>query len=681
MALQSCSPPAQCSFPAAPVPGSSSQIAWCPKAATPALPAGRTDCSIGRIAGTPRIAGDPREVGLLSLTFRDLEAENVKTRADVYRLLGGIRGDLGNAWRWEVAAFRNQVKGRDEAYNDVRESKLHQALARTDTTAYNPFGYTFKVQGGAVVADQPYTNPPEVIQSFTEVYRRDAKSILTSLDAKVTGGFFDYWAGSVSSAFGVEYRKEELEDIRPPFHGLNPPDSGLAADDNDIILHPPRPNVFGDRDVKSAFAEVVVPLVAPENKVPFVYAFELNGSARFEDYSDFGNTTKPKIGANLRPFAFLMLRGSYNEGFLAPSLPELYTSTRWTISGAPGTVDSYRNPVLNEGPYIDRTEFGGNPNLKPAISRGKTWGIVLDIPQIEGLSLTADYWDIRIKDRVGQRSGNQVRASDTALLNAYVASELARGVPIGQIDLGSGTANYKGDSDIVRMAPTPEDIAGFNAYNAANPGNPKAPVGRIFSVNTPFRNLNNQKVSGWDLGLRYGRTFTDHGRFVVSSEWSYLKEAYTSRFFEDRGEVITQLRGLSGAAKWRSTTSVNWSKGPWSAGFAAYFVGSSATTAATTNKEVYELLGQPSYIRPIETEGRTIYPFVLSSVVTYNLNLGYDLGEDNPAWLRNTSIRLGVVNLFDKAPPVAPSNFGYDASVHGHLILGRTWTIELSRKF
>ena len=74
---------------------------------------------------------------------------------------------------------------------------------------------------------------------------------------------------------------------------------------------------------------------------------------------------------------------------------------------------------------------------------------------------------------VKQRSVAQIRASDTALLQNYTRAQLASGVPLAQIDLGSGTANYKGDPDVVRFALTPEDRTAFANYNAANPGNPQ----------------------------------------------------------------------------------------------------------------------------------------------------------------------------------------------------------------
>ncbi|MCU0758060.1 MAG: TonB-dependent receptor [Steroidobacteraceae bacterium] len=308
--------------------------------------------------GTPRLTGTPRTVSFTQLTLRDLAAESIDIDSDALRAVVGLEGRFGESdWEWQGSLFYNEVNGQDDANPDVRESLLQAAVARTDAGAYNPFGYTFRVQGGAVVADQPYTNPAATVDSFSAVYERTAKSSITSAELRANGRLFEFRGIEVQAAVGAEFRRETLDDVRPPFSGENPPGSGLDPLNNDFLLHPPRPDVFGDRDVASVYAEVVAPLITADRGVPLVHSFELSGSVRYEDYSDFGTTLNPKYGANWRPVEWLMLRGSYNEGFMAPTLAALYTSPRWTITAGAGDIDTYRNPFLNEGPYVMRTDF------------------------------------------------------------------------------------------------------------------------------------------------------------------------------------------------------------------------------------------------------------------------------------------------------------------------------------
>ena len=631
--------------------------------------------------GRARLTGQPRTLSFVSFTLADLAAETIETRADVARLAAGLKGRLGGTWTWETSGFYNRVKGVDEAFPDVRESLLAKALDRTDANAYNPFGYTFKVAGGAVVVDRPYTNPKAVVDSFSEVYIRNAWSRIISGDLRTTGRLFQLWAGDVMAAIGAEYRFEDLKDLRPPFSGENPAGAGLSPTDNDFLLHPPRPDVRGDRNITSFYAETVIPLVAPKMAWPLVHTFELTASARHEKYSDFGSTTKPKVGANWRLTSWLMARSSYNEGFMAPSLAALFTSPRWSISAGAGDIDTYRNPVTNEGPYVQRTYFGGNPQLKAAESKGDTSGVVIDVPGLKGLSLTADHWRIRRTNLLGQRSVAQIRASDDALLAAYTQAQRAAGVAVNAVNLGSGSAAYKGDPDIQRYPVTPEDTAAFAAFNTANPARVAAVAGKIFSVNQPFVNLSSSVHSGWDLGLRYILPRLPVGQVTVNSDWAYLQRSETTLAPANVAPTVNNELYAGGAARWRSTTTVGWRHGAWSGSLGAYYVGETHDGGATTTEAVYTTLGRPDYIAPFFTAGRTVYRKVIDSTLTFNLTAGYRFSERAPTWLRGTRIRVGVANLTDAEPPLAADGFGYSPGVNQTMLAGRTWSLDLTRSF
>jgi iron complex outermembrane receptor protein len=631
--------------------------------------------------GTPRITGAPRTVSITQMTVAGLGPEVITTKSDAFRFATGLKGALTESWDWEAALFYNEVNGDDQAYPDVRESLLQAAANRTDASAYNPFGYTFKVLNGAVVPDAPYKNPQSTVDSFSAVYARTAQSSITSADVRASGTVLSWWGGDIKAAIGAEHRREDLEDIRPPFHGENPASSGLETTNNDFLLHPPRPDVFGDRDVTSVYAELLVPLVSEENAIPLVNRLELNFSARNERYSDFGNTTKPKVGLNWKPVEALMLRASYNEGFMAPSLAALYTSPRWSITAGAGDTDIYRNPALNEGPYVMRTYFGGNPQLRAQESEGTTFGFVLDVPFVDGLSVNADWWRIERSNLLGQRSTAQINDSDAALLRAFTAQQLASGVPVNQIDLGSGTPNYRGDPDLVRFELTAEDRAAFAAYNAANPGRPVAAAGRIFSRNQPFLNLSSSEHRGIDLGFRYELPELPIGDLVLSSEVAWLDKAQSTLSPANVAPIVNNLLYAAGAAEWRSTTNLFWRKGNWNAGLGIYHVGETHDAGATTTAAVWQGLGYPDYIEPFQTQGTTLYRRVIDRFITYNVNIGYTFAEASSDLLRDTTLRLSIVNLGDKEPPLAADAFGYDPSVSQSLLSGRSWMVEIARKF
>jgi outer membrane receptor protein involved in Fe transport len=631
--------------------------------------------------GTVRLTGAPRAISLVSVTLPGLQPEKVTTTGDVYRITAGFRGKIADTWTWETATFYNSVKGVDKALHDVRESLLQLALMQTGKgTAYNPFGYNFKVQGGAVVADQPYTNPDSVVAGFESTFGRGAKSSIASIDAHATGRVYTLWGGDIMAALGAEYRGEDLKDIRDAFGGENPASSGLDPLDNDFLLHPPRPDVHGDRKVGSVYAEAVIPLVAAKNHIALFNTLEVTASARYERYSDFGSTTNPKVGINWKPFPTVMIRASTNDGFIAPSLSALYTSARWTAGAGTGSIDLYRNPVTLEGGYSQRTYFGGNTQLKASNSKGNSAGIVFDVPKIKGLSLSADYWEISRTNVVGQRGVGDIYISDTFLLQAYITKQLAAGTPVGSIDLGSGTAGYKGDPDVARIAPTTQDIATFAAYNAANPTKQQAVAGRIFSSNTFFFNLAEGFDSGWDLGLNYVLPTLPIGKIVLNTDWAYLIKSSSTSVPPNSKITIADNLNSNGATRWRGTTTVSWRKGNWSAVLGAYYMGASQE-GTTTTAALYDSLGQPSYLAKIYTNGAYQYRYVLRDVLTLNSSLAYRFGHDAREWLRNTTVRCGVINLADISPPLAAGAFGYNPAVHGGLIVGRTWTLDLTKSF
>ncbi len=631
--------------------------------------------------GTARLTGTPQSITMVSVLLRELGAESIQVHSGVYRGVAGLRGKFLDGWTWESAALYTQAYTSDVSSNAARESLFQRALMRTDATAFNPFGSTFRVANGAVVPDRPYTNPRSVLDSFSQIWRHDGFSAIASLDVRASGPLFRLWGNTVSLATGAEYRFEDFEDRRPAYVGSNPPGVGLNVDDNDYLVASYAPDSAGDRTIYSAYAETIVPLVAPQRKLPLVHSLELSGSARYENYSDFGTTVRPKAGLNWKPYSGLMVRASFNKGFSAPNLPTLYAPTRFIVDSAPGLIDTYRNDTIGNARYVMKRFSTGNLDLKPVNSTGKSFGLVLEVPKVKGLSVTADYWEIDQTNVIGSFSDNQLFNSDAAKLNAFTQAQLAAGRNINQIDAGSGTANYQGDPGIKRLPPTPADIAAFAAYNASRPASQQAAVvGVIESRNIKFQNLAKGFASGIDLSLNYQVPTLPIGRFTLSSDWSYAIQSYQLRDVPGAAPAFIERLGVDGTTRWRGSNSINWRKGNWSAGVSGYYTGRFADTASVT-AATYEALGRPSYISKQFDSGGYLYRFVIRDIVTFNTNLSYRFTAEAPKLLRRTSVKLGVVNLTDREPPLASGAFGYSASVHGSLLPGRTWTLELVRQF
>ncbi|NOW47996.1 outer membrane receptor protein involved in Fe transport [Novosphingobium sp. SG751A] len=601
-------------------------------------------------AGSPfNPYGQP--VTLLTKVFTDLPNERDEITDTVYRVLGGLRGTLADKWRWEAAAYYTASEVTDIGHNAVRESLLQKAVS--DGT-YNPFGFTFKQVGGAVVVDQPYSNPASAYSPFLADFKRQGRSSLASVDAKISGKLIDLWAGPLSVAAGGEFRRETFSFTMPPYAGLNPAGSGLATDNNDFILFGPAANWAASRNISSLYGEAVLPVISPDNKVPLIRSLELTGSFRFENYSDFGSVVKPKFGATLRPTRWLLFRGSYNQGFRAPNLPTLNGGERKSLS-------VFLDPMTNvSGPRW--TIFAGNSTLKPEESTGRSLGAVVDVPFVRGLRFSVDYWEISQRNLITTVAVSDILQNDAALLSKIVAAN--PGIAYGAQPFGSGTDAYKGDPRVIR-----------NADNT------------VYGVRTPPYNSASSFISGLDFSVTYRLPELPVGRFMLQFDAANLRRYEVT---PTTGSLPDVRLGRDGASKWRGNLNLTWLKGGFSASLGAYYIGSYQSSSVTLpvataaqqaqSEALYQQLGAPSYIAKGTNLGTVYYRYVVPATTTYNLSVGYEF-RDRRDVLNGLGVRLGVVNLLDQHPPLDGTPQGYNTGVYGQLLPGRTWTLDISKKF
>ena len=628
--------------------------------------------------GTPRLTGTPSPVRLQNKRFVDLPVRIADIDSRVYRAVAGLRGKISDTWTWEAAGLFTEAKTADVEQSTSRESLLFAAVNQTDPArAFNPFGYRFAVQNGTIVVGAPHANPTSVTSTFQQPFVREGTTSIASGDLRLSGRVFTLWGGNeISIAVGAEARHETFTDFRPDFAGLNPAGSGLEPTDNDFIAFSPTPNTDAKRDVVAGYAEVVVPLAGRDFTLPLVRSFEVSAAGRIENYSDFGTARKPKVGASWGVTPWLMARASYNEGFRAPNLAQLFTGelTRSTAS-----TDTYRSPVTllpTDGSSNRLEKRSGNQALRPEESRGKSVGLVVDVPAVAGLSFTADYWEIRQLGIIDNTTGIP---DDNDALVAATRAALAAGTSIAQVDLGSGTAAYQGNPNVVRLPVTQQDRDLFAAYNATRPAaDQRAPVGAIQFVRQTYYNKSQQFVNGFDFSARYRLPETKLGRFAFSTEWTKMNSFYQ---YPRPGDPRDGRLWENGAAKWRGNATVSWRRAAWRSGLSAYYVGSYQDTFAATTASVYNDLGRPGYIVKIYDAGAMRYRYVVRDSLTYNAYVGYDYRGSPDSWLANTSIRLSVVNLFNDAPPLTSEARGFDASVYSTLARGRSWSVEIAKKF
>jgi outer membrane receptor protein involved in Fe transport len=634
--------------------------------------------------GTPRLTGTPSAVSITNKRLFDLALRTASVDTSVYRGVAGLRGKLLDTWTWEAALLWSTARVIDNEYGPSRKSLLIAAINQTDPAkAFNPFTRSFAVQGGNLVATGEFRNPDSVTSTFRSSFIRSGITKLGSGDFRASGDVFPLWGGNkIGGAFGGEFRYEAYDDFRPPYAGLNPPGSGLDLTSNDFLGFSPNSDTHGNRHVAALYAEAVFPVVGRDFKLPLVQSLEFTAAARYESYTDFGDTTKPKYGVNWKPISWIMVRGSYNQGFHAPNLAQLFTGT--LIRTVTGSTDTYRSTVTGlttDGPSNRRSVASGNRSLQPETSTGKSAGIVVQVPRVKGLSVSVDYWEIRQKNIIGSGGGIP---DDTAALQAATQAALAAGQNINAIDLGSGTASYQGDPSVVRLPVTQADKDAFAAYNArqTNPGNQRAVVGGIDIIRSSYFNKSEQFVNGFDFDINYRFPTFAIGQFNLNTSWTLLNDfhAYTAA-----GSSRTEYKGTNGAniggasPDWRGSTTLSWKKKQWGAGLGLYYIASYADAGATTTQATADSLGNPSYIRAVFNNGSYSYRYVVHDTKTYNLYVSYRVAAQN-RWLNNTNLRLGVNNLFDAKPPLSSDSRGYEVGLYNVMARGLTWSIQATKK-
>ncbi len=524
-------------------------------------------------AGTANPTGTPRNVSIRNYRATEIGPRSYDTESDSYRLLAGLRGNIENStWTWETGALYMHGSTYQVNHGYISASRFLQQLALATPDAYNPFGGP---------------NTPEVTNKFViDIWDRGTGE-LASLDAKASGELFKLPGGAVSLAAGGEYRHEAMKQRNDPF--------GLA---DDVIAQSEQLDVTASRAVYAGFSEVLVPLIGAEQKIPLVRSLELRAAARYEHYKNF-SATKPGVGLSWRPTEWLLLRASYNEGFRAPTIVELFTPAIGRRNE--GLVDTARTGQPDAVSNISkRIVTGGNPLLQPEESESWNYGAVIDVPFVKGLSFGADFYRIRQFNQIDNSDAQDELDLDNQLWDA------------------SGGANPR----VLREARTAADVT------ANLPG-------VLVEVLSTFQNLSLREVEGTDFFVNYRTPRWSFGRFNLTGTLSYVDEL---RSIDENGNA-TELVQANGNPRLKATAGVSWSKGRWSASVYERYTGEYNGPASLT------VSGQP---------------FIIDAYRVTNASVGYAF---RGGMLDGLRLRVGVNNVFDEPPPLYPANSsGYHPS-------------------
>ena len=439
---------------------------------------------------------------------------------------------------------------------------------------------------------------------------------LEAVTARLTGSLAELPGGAIKFSGLIEYRKDN---VRQGFTDFVSP-GNLAG----TFFSPAR-----SQAVSSAYAELLVPVFSPKNTNTSNQSLELQLSARHDSYrlkgSDQFNIIVPTredlpvtensllefestdltFGLRYSPFEDLILRTSFGTGFLPPSLEQIADSP--ITPGLYFLEDPFR-PGENFFGFVD-SKVGGNSALDPEESESWSAGIIYSPVYVPGLRLSVDY----------------TRIQKTSEIVSFVRPETV-------------FANEDNFQDrISRNDLTDQDIAlGYTR-------------GAVVFINLSALNLAKSTIEAYDFQINYDIEIDRLGTFEF-----YGIATYTSRFDKQataQSESIDTVGFTGGPLQWRGNVGLDWQHvgRNWSAGwnaqvFDSYFRYTNEFPGATEffRDEAIRIAGS-------ETVGSQIYHDVL---------IQYRVPQiANQRMMRGAKITLGVQNIFNRKPPLLPSNF------------------------
>jgi iron complex outermembrane receptor protein len=321
-------------------------------------------------------AANPLAITARVFDFGPRTSEDKNTQS---RFVLGARGEFAGQ-SYEVAYSDSKYK-LSGSVPDGYFSQVKYAKAVQSSNDWNPWSLNLTDNFKNAIAGAKYTGAT-----------LDGTAKNKSLDAKISGDIAKLSGGFLSYAVGAQYREESIQ-TRPSDALFSGDIAGLGG---------ATPPIDRDRKIKSAFVEVVAPVLK---------GLELNAAARHDRYNDVGNADTYKASVRYQPVKAVVLRASTGTGFRAPLLGELW------LPQTVGTSAQFTDPRFPNNPNLQVPELsGGNPDLKPEKSRQSTIGIVLQ--PIDSVSVTMDYWRMNVSDMITTPSTQEIvsrfRSGDAA---------------------------------------------------------------------------------------------------------------------------------------------------------------------------------------------------------------------------------------------------------------------------
>jgi len=543
---------------------------------------------------------------------------------NITRNVVGVRlFNLPNNWVVDASYLYAESDFDRRGRNYLSISRLQDALggsaAGLGGQHYNPF------RDNSIYRDA--TNTALINSAKVPIFEQ-ARSSLAIWSLRAGGELFSLPGGAMALGLGLEYRDDKIIDHWDKYTQGN---DGTSSD--------------GRRWVRSGYYELTVPILGDKWSFLGARLFEVMAAQRYDEYSDFGSAAKPKFSFRYKPLDDFTIRGSYSEGFRAPSIAELF-SGQMKIPQL-GLVDPKTGPL-----GIIALTSGSNPNLKPELAYsyylGGVWTpgskdpVHSPVGFLNGLNVYVDYYNIEKRNNIASVDPQFILNHESLFPGAVVR----------------------------------------------NAG------GAVRAINDTFQNIGRLETEGFDFGFAYSTKEFVWGKVDIEFNANYIRR-YVIQNLPDQPFVAET--GTFTLPVYKHSAQVFYLKTLF--GMDTLSTGVTWNYVDSEQDQTPELSGKVHVIGNWNTfDYQIAYNFGKAEELTPETPLpGYAkdgkklLGRravfpsrdrESSGWrkyLANTRLIFGVNNVFDAAPPFADRLEGYDTRTTNPL--GRNFYVELQKKF
>jgi iron complex outermembrane receptor protein len=563
------------------------------------------------------------------------------TFQDTYQWVGGLKGKITPDYSYDTSFDYSHSREEQQTRNAINGAALNQALIPlTDASGApvldpqgRPLSHLVDAAGNNVpvynifhgeLAPGISGNAPETLNLLRSTLFTWGQSELWNAQGVFNGTPLDLPAGKLAFAAGGQFIHEDIE---LQVDGLS--QQGLVPG-----LNPQQAFHGGTRETAAGFIEVNIPVLGKDQAIPGFYDLSINAAGRYQTFDPGGDAVVPKVGIRWQPLdEQFTLRGSYNQGFIAPSIFNLFGP------------DFASNPAVSTpgGSGQVTTTTRSNPNLKPQNSEQFGAGIVISPKIVKDLTVSVDWYHVTL-DKVpvadAQGAVNSLNASGSA-------SPFAPG-----FTFSDGTTLTTTEPNQV----TPDNFG---------------------NLIIPWSGAGRERIQGLDFSGNYvlpldqsiGRISLDA---VANLTLQHELSTGTGRPFFDYTGTYTLIQGL--IPDYSITASINYQYQGLT-----YQVSFHYLPRTQDPGNLFPEYGQPTHGLTLNGQSWTI-----DSYFTVDMQLSYEFGKgktEGRQWYDGTKLTVGCLNIADTKPPLIPDGVEDNTDKNNYDVLGRFFYFEVSKKF